>query len=150
MIVLPRNVRQHQVRMRDITVEFEMPWRHGDVNFDAIRVAFINATTLEFATLEFAALEQPREGMAKGPKGSFGVISFSRTNRLDDSVLASVTLKLPTCTEWITFGTKAGLYLGPDGTAIGAMTLVENARDVTLFWRTRHDEADVSIREQGV
>jgi TP901-1 family phage major tail protein len=83
--------------LRECTVEFEMVWKPGDTGFDAIRTAFLNATTLELAVLDQA---RETDG-AQGPKGSFSITNFSRNEALEEAITVSVTAKLAEFDEWV-------------------------------------------------
>jgi TP901-1 family phage major tail protein len=83
--------------LRECTVEFEMVWKPGDSGFDAIKAAFLGASTIELAVLD-----QARETSgAQGPKGSFSITSFSRKEALEEAVTVSVTAKLAVFDEWV-------------------------------------------------
>jgi TP901-1 family phage major tail protein len=83
--------------LRECTCEFEMVWKPGDSGFDAIRIAFLAGTTVELAVLD-----QAREATgAQGPKGSFAITNFSRSEALEEAITASVTAKLAEFDEWV-------------------------------------------------
>jgi len=83
--------------LRECTAEFEMVWKPGDAGFDAIKAAFLGGTTLELAILD-----QARETAgAQGPKGSFAITGFSRSEALEEAIMVSVTAKLAEFDEWV-------------------------------------------------
>jgi len=83
--------------LRECTCEFEMVWKPGDTGFDAIKGAFLGGTTLELAILD-----QARDvAGAQGPKGSFSITGFSRSEALEEAITVSVTAKLAEFDEWV-------------------------------------------------
>ena len=69
----------------------------ADAGFDAIKAAFLGGTTLELAVLD-----QARETAgAQGPKGSFAITGFSRSEALEEAIMVSVTAKLAEFDEWV-------------------------------------------------
>lgn len=83
--------------LRDVGIEFEALWKPGDTSFDDIRDAWLAGTTLEFAILD----QDRATSGAQGPKATFSIINFTRTEALEDSMKATVTIKLATFTEWV-------------------------------------------------
>lgn len=83
--------------LRECTAEFEMVWKPGDAGFDAVKTAFLTATTVELAILDQA---KDAAG-AQGPKGSFSITSFSRKEALEEAILVSVTAKLAQFDQWV-------------------------------------------------
>ena len=83
--------------LKECTCEFEMLWKPGDAGFDAIKTAFLSS-----GTLELAVLDQARETTgAQGPKGSFSITGFSRSEPLEEGMTVSVTAKLAVFDEWV-------------------------------------------------
>ena len=83
--------------LKEMTIEFEMVWKPSDAGFNAVKSAFLNGTVIELA-----ALTQAREVPgAQGPKGSFSITSFSRSEPLEEAITVSVTAKLNTYREWV-------------------------------------------------
>ena len=83
--------------LRECSCEFEMVWKPGDDGFDAIKAAFLGGTTLELAVLD-----QARDVTgAQGPKGSFSITGFSRSEALEEAITVSVTAKLASFDEWV-------------------------------------------------
>ena len=84
--------------LRECTCEFEMVWKPGDSGFDAVKAAFLAGSLLELAVLD-----QARETTgAQGPKGSFSITSFSRSEALEEAITVSVTVKLAVFDQWVT------------------------------------------------
>ena len=84
--------------LRECTCEFEMVWKPGDSGFDAVKAAFLAGSLLELAVLD-----QARETVgAQGPKGSFSVTAFSRSEALEEAITVSVTVKLAVFDQWVT------------------------------------------------
>jgi len=84
--------------LRECSCECEMVWKPGDAGFDAIKAAFLGGTTLELAILD-----QARDvAGAQGPKGSFAITGFSRSEALEEAIMVSVTAKLAAFDEWVT------------------------------------------------
>ena len=83
--------------LRECSAEFEMVWKPGDSGFDAIKAAYLDS-----GTVELAILDQARETSgAQGPKGSFSITSFSRSEPLEEAITVSVTAKLAVFDEWV-------------------------------------------------
>jgi len=84
--------------LRECGLEWEMVWKPADAGFIAIRNAFLNSTPLELA-----ALDQDRAlPGAQGPKGTFSITGFTKTEPLEETQAVAVTAKLVTFDEWIT------------------------------------------------
>lgn len=87
--------------LRECSCEFEMVWKPGDAGFDAIKTAFLGGSTLELAILD-----QARDvSGAQGPKGSFAITGFSRSEALEEAIMVSVTAKLSAFDEWVEVAT---------------------------------------------
>jgi TP901-1 family phage major tail protein len=83
--------------LKTLTCDFEMLWNPGDEGFEAIKDAFLGGTTLELAPLD-----QARDVVgAQGPKGSFSVTKFDRSEPLEEAITVSVTAKLAVFDEWV-------------------------------------------------
>ena len=78
--------------LRECTVEFEMIWKPGDTGFDAIKTAFLTNATVDLTVLDQTG--------GQGPKGLFGITSFSRNEALEEAITVNVTAKLASFTEW--------------------------------------------------
>ncbi|QDU71039.1 phage tail tube protein [Mucisphaera calidilacus] len=83
--------------LRECTAEFEMLWQPGDAGFDAIKTAFLTASTISLAVLTG---EKSTSG-TEGPHGDFSITNFSRSEPLEEGVTVSVTAKLAVFTEWV-------------------------------------------------
>lgn len=83
--------------LKEASCEFEMVWNPTDAAFDAVQAAFLAGTTLEFAVLSEARTTVG----AKGPKATWSITNFTRTEPLEEAVKVSVSLKLATFTEWV-------------------------------------------------
>jgi len=83
--------------LRECTAEFEMLWRPGDTGFEAIKTAFLTASTLRLAVLTGASDASGTEG----PLGDFSITNFSRNEPLEEAVMVSVTAKLAEFEEWV-------------------------------------------------
>ena len=83
--------------LRECSIDFEMVWKPDDAGFAAIKAAYLASETLELA-----ALDQARETSgAQGPKGSFSITSFNRSEALEEAMTVSVTAKMATFDEWV-------------------------------------------------
>jgi len=92
--------------LRELTIEFEMQHQPGDVAFETIRDAYLAGTAIELCALTGPeGVENPN---SEGPKGTFVITNFSRSEPLEESVSVSVTAKLQTFDEWIDDGVGTG------------------------------------------
>jgi hypothetical protein len=83
--------------LRECTIEFEMVWRPSDAIFAAVQAAFLTGAEVELAALD----GDKAESDSQGPKGSFGITSFTRKEGLEDAILVSVTAKLSKWDQWL-------------------------------------------------
>ena len=78
--------------LKDASVEFEMVWDTADEDFQAIRDAYLNNTTLEVL-----ALDGPVSGAGstgnQGLRAVCNVTDFSRSEPLEEALSVSVTVK---------------------------------------------------------
>ena len=78
--------------LKDASVEFEMVWDTADEDFQAIRDAYLNNTTLEVL-----ALDGPVSGAGstgnQGLRAVCNVTGFSRSEPLEEALSVSVTVK---------------------------------------------------------
>jgi hypothetical protein len=82
--------------LRECNVEFQMVWKPGDPVFESIKSAFLTA-----GTVALAVLDQKRTVVgAQGPLGDFAITNFSRSEALEEAVVADVTAKLSQFVEW--------------------------------------------------
>ena len=82
--------------LRECSVEFQMVWKPGDAVFEAIKSAFLTA-----GAVALAVLDQKRTVTgAQGPLGDFAITNFSRSEALEEAIVADVTAKLAVFVEW--------------------------------------------------
>jgi len=83
--------------LKTCTIEFEMNWEPDDAAFQAVRDAFLNGTGIELA-----ALSGDRDTAdSEGPKGTFSITSFPRSEPLEEGISVAVTAKLAVWDEWV-------------------------------------------------
>ena len=82
--------------LRECSCEFEMIWKPGDVGFEAIKTAFLSASTVALAVLTGAHTDSG----AEGPVGNWSITNFSRSEALEEAVTVSVTAKLAAFGQW--------------------------------------------------
>jgi len=81
----------------ELSIEFDMLWKPADLGFQAIKDAYLNKTPLELA-----ALDQDKDvAGAQGPKGSFYITSFSRSEPLEEAISVSVKASLNEFDSWV-------------------------------------------------
>ncbi len=89
--------------LKDASIEFQMVWDTVDAGFDAIRQAFFNNTTIEFAVMDGDITDPDSEGL----RATFDIFNFTRNEALEEAILVDVSIK-PTyadnAPEWITGG----------------------------------------------
>jgi hypothetical protein len=83
--------------LKEAELTFQMVWKPGDAAFEAIRDAFLNNTTVELAVLDQA---RGTSG-AQGPKASWSITNFTRTENLEEAIVADVTAKISSFDEWV-------------------------------------------------
>ena len=83
--------------LRECNLEFEMLWKTGDAGFEAIKTAFLSATTIRLAALTGARDASDSEGIL----GDFTITSFSRNEPLEEGITVSVTAKLAVFDQWV-------------------------------------------------
>ena len=87
--------------LKDASVEFEMVWDSADTEFQAIRDAFLNDTTIEMLVLDDDVATPGSQGL----RAEMRVASFSRSEELEEAIKVSVSLKPAYATnppEWFT------------------------------------------------
>jgi hypothetical protein len=84
--------------LRECEATFQMQWDSSDAGFTAIQTAWLNSTTVELAFLTGAS----NAAGSQGPKGSFSITNFSRSEALEEAVMVDVTAKLAVWDEWVT------------------------------------------------
>lgn len=90
--------------MKSGAVEFEMVWNPDDAGFTALCNAFVNDSVIGLAVLD-----GPKE-TGTGLVADFAVTKFSRSEKLEESQVASVTVKptySATAPVWMVAGTPA-------------------------------------------
>lgn len=88
--------RAYAPTLRECSVEFQMVWRPGDAVFEAVKDAFLSASTVALAVLS----EKRSVAGAQGPLGDFSITAFSRNEALEEAIVADVTAKLAVFREW--------------------------------------------------
>jgi hypothetical protein len=78
--------------LKDASLEFEMVWDTADADFTAIRDAFLNNTTIEFAIMDGLISGVGSSG-SQGLRALFRIASFSRDEALEEAITVSVTAK---------------------------------------------------------
>jgi predicted secreted protein len=87
--------------LKDGSVEFEMVYDGTDAEFQALRDAFLNGTTVEVAVLDGDVTTTGTQGL----RATMSVINFSRNEPLEEALTVSVTVKpAPAANppEWMT------------------------------------------------
>jgi len=82
--------------LRECNVEFQMVWKPGDPVFEAIKTAFLTAGTVAMVVLD----QKRTVAGAQGPLGDFAITNFSRSEALEEAIVADVTAKLNAFVEW--------------------------------------------------
>ena len=89
--------------LKDASIEFQMVWDTLDSGFDAIRQAFFNNASIEFAVMDGAISDPDSEGL----RATFDIFNFTRNEALEEAIMVDVSIK-PTyaenAPEWITGG----------------------------------------------
>ena len=87
--------------LKDGSIEFEMVWDTEDAGFTAIKDAWFNNTSIEFAIMDGDIEVAGSQGL----RATFSVTKFSRSEPLEEALAVSVTAK-PTyaahAPEWMT------------------------------------------------
>lgn len=78
--------------LKDASLEFEMVWDTADADFTAIRDAFLNNTTIEFAVMDGLITGAGSSG-SQGLRATFRIASFSRNEALEEAITVSVAAK---------------------------------------------------------
>lgn len=81
---------------KDGSITFELLWKPGDADFDAVRDAWLAGTEIALAVLDGPVTTAGSQGLV----ANFSVGSFSRSEPLDGAVVASVTAKPSSYIEW--------------------------------------------------
>ena len=83
--------------LRKCGAEFEMLYKPGDLQFQALKTAFLAETNVRLAILTGAMNGED----AEGPVGDFSVSNFSRNEQLTEGVLVPVSVKLAVWDKWL-------------------------------------------------
>ena len=75
--------------LKDASVEWEMVWDTEDAGFTAIQEAYFDGTPVEVAVMDGVITESGSEGL----RATMDVISFTRSEPLEEAITVSVTLK---------------------------------------------------------
>ena len=75
--------------LKDASIEFEMVWDSEDADFTAIRDAFLDKEPIEMAVMDGLMTEPGSQGL----RASFMIISFTRSEPLEEAITVSVTAK---------------------------------------------------------
>lgn len=89
--------------LRECTVTFQMQWDTSDAGFTAIQAAWLASTGIELCFLTGAK----SVAGSQGPKGTFSITNFSRSESLEEAVMVDVTAKISTWDEWINNGVES-------------------------------------------
>lgn len=81
----------------ELSIEWDMPWNPDDPSFVAIKAAYLNKTQIELAALDKAKIIAG----AQGPKGTFYITSFSRSEPLEEGITVSVKATLFEYDTWV-------------------------------------------------
>ncbi len=91
--------------LKDASIEFQMVWDTADDDFTAIKDAWFNDTSIEFAVMD-GPMEAPIGGQpSQGLRAHCAVINFSRSEALEDAIMVDVSIKPTYATQapqWIT------------------------------------------------
>ncbi len=86
--------------LKDGSIEFEMVWDSADTGFSALQSAFFAKTPIELAAMDGDITVAGNQGL----RATFSVMSFSRSEPLEEAISASLNLK-PTYSanppEWL-------------------------------------------------
>ena len=87
--------------LKDGTIEFEMVWDTDDANFTAIREAYFDNNSVEFAVMDGDIDTLGSQGL----RATMSIMNFTRNEPLEEAITVSVTAK-PTyaenAPEWMT------------------------------------------------
>ncbi|MFM7167155.1 MAG: phage tail tube protein [Planctomycetaceae bacterium] len=75
--------------LKSASLEFEMVWDTADDDFGAIRDAFLNNSSIEFAVLDGASTAPGTQGL----RATMAIINFTRSEPLEEAIKVSVTAK---------------------------------------------------------
>jgi len=99
--------------LKDGTVDFTMVWNTDDVNFQAIRDAFL-ARSIAAGTIEFFVMSADvDEADAEGLRASFMVTKFTKNEKLEEAQMVDVTIQ-PTISDHAPQWVEGGPYAAFD------------------------------------
>lgn len=75
--------------LKDASIEFDMVWDTADADFTAIKNAFFNNTTIEFAVMDGYMDDAESQGL----RATFSILKFTREEPLEEALKVSVTAK---------------------------------------------------------
>ena len=75
--------------LKEASVEFEMLWDPDDAGFTAIKDAWFNGTAIEMAVMDGDITADGTQGL----RATMAVISFNRSEPLEEAMSVSVTVK---------------------------------------------------------
>ena len=75
--------------LKEASIEFEMVWDTTDTDFTAIRNAFLNRASVEFAVMDGDITTSGSQGL----RATCMVTSFNRNEPLEEAITVSVTVK---------------------------------------------------------
>lgn len=83
--------------LKTCSADFNMQWKPGDLAFEAIKDGFLAG-----GQIELALLTGPKgDSGSEGPKGSFSITKFERSEQLKEAVMVDITAKLAAFGEWV-------------------------------------------------
>lgn len=96
--------RANAATLKECSMTFQIQQEDSDSFLAAIQAAWLASTTIELCALTGAKDVAGSEG----PKGSFAITNFSRSEPLEDAITYDVTAKLNAWDKWITDGAEVG------------------------------------------
>lgn len=86
--------------LKDGSVEFQMVWDDSDVDFKAVKDAWLNSSLLACMVLTGDKAVNGNEGLA----ANFSVTNFTRNEALEEAITIDVTLKPTEFQTWYVVG----------------------------------------------
>ena len=93
--------RQRVATLKDGSVSFQMVWDTTDARFTALQTAFFANTSVELAFMDGLINTNGSQGL----HADFSVLNFSRSENLEEAMLADVTVAITQSNntpEWLT------------------------------------------------
>jgi Phage tail tube protein len=78
--------------LKDASIEFDLIWDTSDADFTAVKDAFFNGTTIEFAVMDGLITGAGSTG-SQGLRATCRINNFSRNEALEEAITVSVTAK---------------------------------------------------------